>query len=141
MRFFRWASLSFEFGYVPVFITLLSACSPINLQSAVALGNTGVRTANIYQQAISSISPGLDNFLQGQSMLAALNPVKYSPPGPQLIDSIRRVQAAVAARAVMLGQLVLVYQGLSRSPLTMRLARSKVHSTTSMERLTITQQR
>jgi hypothetical protein len=56
-----------------ILATFVSACSSVNLQSAVALGNTGGQTATTYQQAIAAISPGLDNFMEGQYMLAALN--------------------------------------------------------------------
>lgn len=91
--------------------TLVSACSSVNLQSAVLLGNTGVQAATAYQKAISTLSPGLDNFMEGQYMLAALNPYKYSPPTASLRDSISKLQSALSARAALLGDLAQVYTG------------------------------
>ncbi len=92
--------------------TLVAACSSLNLQSAVSLGNTGIQAATTYQQAILVLSPGLDNFMEGQYMLAALNPDKYSPPTDSLRDSINKLQSALSARAELLGQLAQVYTGL-----------------------------
>jgi hypothetical protein len=96
-------------GLVALMATLAAACSPINLQSAMALGNTGVKTSTAYQQAVTALSPGLDNFLDGQYMLAALQPEKYLPPTDQLKAGITQIQKALAARAVLLGQLNQVY--------------------------------
>jgi hypothetical protein len=110
IRFARaWQVLPRRAGLAILFALSTSACSSISLQSAVALGNTGVQTSNTYQQAITVISPGLDNFLEGQYMLAALDPAKYSEPDNSLVNSIKQIQSALSARAVLLGRLSQVY--------------------------------
>ena len=96
-------------GLISLLALLASACSSISLQSAVALGNTGVQTSTTYQQAITVISPGLENFLEGQYMLAALDPAKYSEPNSNLVNSVKQIQSALWARAVLLGRLSHLY--------------------------------
>ncbi len=109
-RFARaWRSLPLRTGLITLSALLASACSSISLQSAVALGNTGVQTSTTYQQAITVISPGLDNFLEGQYMLAALDPAKYSEPDNNLVNSVNQIQSALSARAVLLGRLSQLY--------------------------------
>jgi len=103
-------SLSDLSGWLVTLLALLaSACSSISLQSAVALGNTGVQTGTTYQQAITVISPGLDNFLEGQYMLAALDPAKYSAPDNNLLNNVKQIESALSARAVLLGRLSQLY--------------------------------
>jgi hypothetical protein len=104
-----WKLLWLHAGLVTLLALMASACSSISLQSAVALGNTGVQTSTTYQQAIAVISPGLDNFLEGQYMLAALDPAKYSEPNNSLVNSIKQIQSALSARAVLLGRLSQLY--------------------------------
>ncbi len=104
-----WRSLPLRTGLITLLALLASACSSISLQSAVALGNTGVQTSTTYQQAITVISPGLDNFIEGQYMLAALDPAKYSEPDSNLVNSIKQIQSALSARAVLLGRLSQLY--------------------------------
>jgi hypothetical protein len=104
-----WTSKLLPFGFLALLAMLVSACSPINMQSAVALGNTGVQTSTNYQNAATTISPGLDNFLEGQYMLAALEPQKYSAPSKETTDSINQLKTALAARARLLGRLSQVY--------------------------------
>jgi hypothetical protein len=90
-----------------LFAISLAACSSIDLKSAVALGNTGVQTATSYQQSVSAISPALDNYVVGQDMLAGLT--GRPAPGGDFDASISQLQAALSARATMLGQLGQVY--------------------------------
>lgn len=104
-----WVPTPLRVGLVGLVSLLASACSSISLQSAVALGNTGVQTATTYQQAITAISPELDNFLEGQYMLAALEPAKYSAPDNSLANSVKQIQSALSARAVLLGRLSQLY--------------------------------
>ncbi|MGH7879727.1 MAG: hypothetical protein ACREQD_09540, partial [Candidatus Binataceae bacterium] len=85
----------------------LSACSSIDLRSAVALGNTGLQTAATYQQSIHALSPGLDNFIEGQFLLVPLT--GRPAPDEALERSVARIQSALSARAAMLGQLAQVY--------------------------------
>lgn len=110
MRFARsGVSMALGIELVTLLALLASACSSISLQSAVALGNTGVQTGTTYQQAITAISPGLDNFLEGQYMLAALDPAKYSAPDNNLVNNVKQIQSALSARAVLLGRLSQLY--------------------------------
>ena len=83
--------------------------SNIDISAANQLAKTGSQAATTLGSTIRRDRDNLDFFIEGQYMLAGLEPQKYSTPDSDLLASIGKVQDALTARAQLMSQLSDVY--------------------------------
>lgn len=83
-----------------------AACANVN-RAAQQLATRGNQAAVSYQQALTQTGGYLDGYLEGQYLLAPLT--GREPPGAGMLDSLHKLNRALAARAAMMGALANTY--------------------------------
>ncbi len=101
------------FGLLIIFFLLAAGCATISPQAGAKLADTGAETANTAKSTIKGTRLGLETYIQGLYLQAALRgtapPDAATPSGDSTLKEVEKIEKSLAARESVLTAMANTY--------------------------------